>query len=1483
MITNKEWQAVELSATKKDFYQIWNELLDTASKISERWSPESTNESDPGIVLLKVLTAVADKLNYNIDKNTLEAFMPSATQQESMRKICSMLGYNVKYYTSATTDVTITYTPPALDNYDSETVSNKIVKLPVFTNIKNTDDDINYVTIEPVEFSGDWSSRQKSVPCIEGELVACESDLDNLISLNLLDDNNRYYLPETQIAENGIFIYNSTNDQLSERWIKVDNLNTQSLNSTIYQFGFDSVEMKPYVQFPADISSLIGDGLYIYFIRTNGLSGNVKANILTKLEKPSTWNDEEDSVLKEIFSQDLEELFSITNNIAATNGTNIETINDAYKNYKKIVGTFDTLVTCRDYMNKVYTLLDDDDTTPLVSNVIVSDIRDDINNSVQICSFNEYGISYSTETVNADNLNNFDLVFYPFKTIYDKTSKSEYINSFKYTTEKLSDIEEGISRNKTLAHTIKTPKATDIVCIKNYLKIDAKIATVSKLTFNERQNLLNNVYKAIYSNFNNREIDFGEQISYNTLFEVIKSADGRIKNLNLNEAGLYTTIMRADNTETAVYSTLNGTTDDYNKLALRNVLAGRISLFDYNTTFTTKYDEQSTDSVPLKVFPESLAKPSSDPEATWYITSLKSNFTAPECPVTLTNNEVIQFRRPSLKTVNTYSSYVNYKLHLTDTGADIPAEFLSLGNFMLETGVGQDNYWTKLYNELTVDGIPSPLLIEMQGGSAQEASLQAKGYDWVGIGTEKLTYYYLPLNKNTFGYWVNFLSKQGIAITNGSSSDVGIYGREATSDNAGKLVDASHYKYSKKSGILSGEADLLNDAFFPINLGKYKSGVIYSGATYELRDNEYLLLNYTTSDSSDSTVSITKNIFYGAGTIICPNFDLYSNPSATVSKIIAAGEKWTDENSKTVSYSSETKMYSLGASNQIEIKEIAKIALDGKVSNNVYQPVYLYWIQDENTELEKKQISTSGYISLFEGDELNYTLRSGEYLYFTNYNKTSLAYYGAGTVITRTSTSINITKPIDDDRTIDTSNNTNLVKSINWQRYNFNAKNHIEVTEYTLISLTADDILHTINFSNADDKITSGIWTKCLGATYTLNGNVEYLPKLDLINYYWEVSSHLDLSVSSNYSQTLSVNDSIQLCGYAWNPAKAVLDSTKNYFTYNYTYNGTTYKTVYYIGEDLDVSNATIIDYTNTDIVEIDSPITNCSFKTNALYAGSTENTSVKVYEHGADGEISSTPNTFKLKQFALATLQIKATSNPDISINLNLNNFGDHWTSINFENWETNNTKLDYLDLHVNIPEKTIGLVMFYVTNTGKVKPYLTTEASKPISKLDDSSWAAVDGKYYLSEGITVVKLIENNTLTLHRPVNEDGTIFDGGTVIFGDLTLANKDADFSFPQINPYLGIELSEAEKTTKTKSTIEYLITKYPELFATTSQFYWNCPIDTELQLNINTGAGETLRSPNSWYDINNLNNKFVISEIDANYLTTGIQIENSSKK
>ena len=391
MINQKEITAVELSPTKKDFYQIWNEIIDTAGKISERWDPSSTNESDPGIVLLKVLTAVADKINYTIDANTLEAFMPSAAQEESMRKLCEMLGYDMKYYRSATTDVRITY------NNSGKDAINGVIAIDAFTNIKDVDGLVNYVTLNTVYLNANNTS--KTVACMEGELVECETDDNNIVSLIHLDDNNRYYLPEVQIAENGIFITNVADAHESDRWEKVDNLNTRNIGEKIFKVGFDSKENLPYIQFPEDISTIIEDGLKIRYLRTNGANGNVSVNTLCKMEAPASWSAEIDGSTAASESPDYYNVdnYTVTNIAASTNGGNLETINDAYNGFKKTIGTFDTLVTCRDYMNRIYQMtVDDSSSTNLVSNVVVSDIRDDINKAITLCTFTERGIEYKT-------------------------------------------------------------------------------------------------------------------------------------------------------------------------------------------------------------------------------------------------------------------------------------------------------------------------------------------------------------------------------------------------------------------------------------------------------------------------------------------------------------------------------------------------------------------------------------------------------------------------------------------------------------------------------------------------------------------------------------------------------------------------------------------------------------------------------------------------------------------------------------------------------------------------------------------------------------------------------------------------------------------------------------------------------------------------------------------------------------------------------
>ena len=61
------------------------------------------------------------------------------------------------------------------------------------------------------------------------------------------------------------------------------------------------------------------------------------------------------------------------------------------------------------------------------------------------------------------------------------------------------------------------------------------------------------------------------------------------------------------------------------------------------------------------------------------------------------------------------------------------------------------------------------------------------------------------------------------------------------------------------------------------------------------------------------------------------------------------------------------------------------------------------------------------------------------------------------------------------------------------------------------------------------------------------------------------------------------------------------------------------------------------------------------------------------------------------------------------------------------------------------------------------------------------------------------------------------------------------------------------------------------------------FYYNAPIDNENAIDLNNNlANETLLTPESWYDPNNVNNKFVVSEISADDLLTGITLSKASR-
>ena len=652
MITNDELNIANTSYTNKDFQTIYSEILELAQKISNRWNPDQSNESDPGIVLLKLMAFIADKNNYNIDKNVLEAFMPSATQMSSMRNLCEMNGYNMKYYNSATTSVKFMYTGSSSDGLsDSFTMT-----LPAFTTtITDEDGNVTYSLLQDCVLSK--KNLAQSVTCIEGTFQDLMVNNSNILHLSSLDDDNRIYFSVENVAENGIRIYNSSessSDYYGDYWEKVDNLNNQELGSKVYKFGYDSVSSLPYVEFPSDIATLISSGIRIRYIETTGESGNISANILNKLSSTTSvdvivYNDGEasDTVTVTLSTSNL----LINNPSSTNNGSNPESIDEAYSNFKKTVGTFETLVTCRDYMNAIYNM-EDSSLNPLVSNCQVTDRRTDYNYANNILVSDDTS-TYVNSYSDSSNITPYDLCCYALNPLTTSYTPSTYNNSFKPITSSLNTITSLLDDSKCISHNFKTLENTDVFAFKNYYSLQATITTMQKVNTYEQSEILSNVYNALYKNFYSRKLEYGQEIPFDSILSVMEDADTRIKSVSLLEPTLNTKVLTASGGE--IDFDLSSTTSINYVIPYlaKNVLSGKIALFSFDNRFVNTYGQSNS-----TVY-ENLV--SAKTEVT--INSSRE--------YTLKENEVVQLIAPSYVVDLEYSANTNYRFESTSTSTTL--------------------------------------------------------------------------------------------------------------------------------------------------------------------------------------------------------------------------------------------------------------------------------------------------------------------------------------------------------------------------------------------------------------------------------------------------------------------------------------------------------------------------------------------------------------------------------------------------------------------------------------------------------------------------------------------------------------------------------------------------------------------------------------------------------------------------------------------
>lgn len=349
----------------------------------------------------------------------------------------------------------------------------------------------------------------------------------------------------------------------------------------------------------------------------------------------------------------------------------------------------------------------------------------------------------------------------------------------------------------------------------------------------------------------------------------------------------------------------------------------------------------------------------------------------------------------------------------------------------------------------------------------------------------------------------------------------------------------------------------------------------------------------------------------------------------------------------------------------------------------------------------------------------------------------------------------------------------------------------------------------------------------CTGARYVLMNAEQSLPQVAVAGTGWEVRSGLMFNVGPALTQTLK--------------------RTRDIITINDAYPLTPT-----IGTEL-------------------------SFKTNYICQ-----TTAYDVDVSKDSEGTTLDPAFSLETFEKQDIEVAVGGATEL---LPLNNFGATWTKFNFLQFDATKTKSPTPTINLFVKLQTAqhyGLLMFYYKPIDKDHAaYLTLEAdTSPLvifnnivsgneAWWDDKVIAGAHAKYILQEGINIVKIPVSHTLTINKADDVGQTKYGyDDTIIFGNLDIVDGTNDQGLNiSLLDYQGTAIDLLAKI----NTID-----------TDHIFYYNNVLDNNNVIDLNVAAGQKLSSSLSWYDYNNANNKFVISEIDADYLEEGITIARTSK-
>ena len=332
----------KLSLTSRDYISIFDDLKSAIPDVSDIWNGDS--ESDPGIVLVKLMSMLGDMLSYNQDKQTLEVFPRTVTQRKNAAQIFSLIGYKMHWYRSAVCATSISNT------------SAVPVTIPRFTRFTTGDGSITYTNFDKqleIPSNSANSGIDYSIDLIQGiprtptkassKYIADFGDHWSSIYNYNIDAEDiidcRLYLNDSNVDEKSFILI----DNKDEEWILCDNIDTNIASGKYFDFRVDEYD-KPYLQLVNYWDRFDVTDFKLFYLISAGEKGEISSNSLSKITT---------SIVGTIDKETADENEILLSNYESTYGYSPETAAEAKIESAKFVNTYDTLVTLDDFTRAV--------------------------------------------------------------------------------------------------------------------------------------------------------------------------------------------------------------------------------------------------------------------------------------------------------------------------------------------------------------------------------------------------------------------------------------------------------------------------------------------------------------------------------------------------------------------------------------------------------------------------------------------------------------------------------------------------------------------------------------------------------------------------------------------------------------------------------------------------------------------------------------------------------------------------------------------------------------------------------------------------------------------------------------------------------------------------------------------------------------------------------------------------------------------------